>query len=192
MGLLAFLGDIAGSNGKPVVLVELSPPYRKLSLGGRERPERPLQRVHTQRSKQTYYPGSKRASVQVLGSHDEPIVLRGWFNNPSNAIDGGARVRELTLRALAKSGSLISLTWGTHIVVNGRVQQVKTDWRKANQCRYEFTFEVDQNNEPEALTPLPLIGSAADELTEAIGTAGQAMEAGREAARGVRSVRVYT
>lgn len=148
------------SDGAPVVIQELSIPFRVMTFAGRDRPEQPVSVTGRQRVTRTHYPGTHKASVQFMGTEREPIVLRGWFQDPLSLIDGGPAAREALLRSMMQSGGLCQLIWGTRIVCQGRVEALTFDYHLANRVRYEVTFGVDQGNEPTELAP-PILGVAA-------------------------------
>lgn len=137
----------------PVTITELVLPYRTIALVGRDSPEQPVKRSSRQRATQTHYPGSKMASVQVMGSAEEPLVLRGYFQDPLSFIDGGPGARVAMLRGMLQGGNLCQLVWGNDIVCQGRVAHLDFDYLLASRIRYEITFEIDQPNEAVALVP---------------------------------------
>lgn len=141
----------------PVIINEMAPPFRFITLTGRDRPEQPIVVGGEQRATQTYYPGSSRASVQVHGTREDPIVLRGWFSDPLTIIDGGAKTRMAILRGLMQGQNPCGLTWGFMIVRTGRVKRCEFSIHRANRVRYEITFEVDQPSDAVAMAPRPLL-----------------------------------
>lgn len=148
------------SDGQPVVIQELSIPFRVMTFAGKDRPEQPVTVGERSRVTRTHYPGTHKASVQFMGTEREPIVLRGWFQDPFSFLDGGPAAREALLRSMMQGGGLCQLIWGTRIVCQGRVEALTFDYHLANRVRYEVTFAVDQGNEPTELAP-PILGVAA-------------------------------
>lgn len=162
------------ADGLPVQIIELAPPFRFLTFAGRDRPERPVAVGGEQRAVQTHYPGSSRASVQVMGTREDPIVLRGWFWDELSILDGGPEARVAVLRGLMQ-GQSCQLIWGTTIVRTGRVGRCNFEFHRDRRIRYEVTFEVDAANEAVALVPLPLVASVAQDLKAGIDAALAAM-----------------
>lgn len=137
----------------PVTITEMGYPGRFILLAGRDAPEQGVRRTSRQRAVQTHYPGSKKASVQFMGTADEPIVLRGWFQDPLSFLDGGPAARVSMIRGMQQGGRLCQLVWGDDIVCTGRIAQADFEYFLATRVRYEITFAVDQGNEAVALAP---------------------------------------
>lgn len=150
------------SDGQGVTIQELRPPGRIITFAGRDRPEQPVDIGGEQRATQTYYPGSKKASVQFHGTKRHPIILRGWFDDPLTRLDGGVKTREALLKGMMEGGNLCRLVWGDMIICQGRVKSVVVKLYQENRAQYEVVFEVDQDDRIAALTPIPLIIAAAD------------------------------
>lgn len=149
------------ADGLPVIIVELAPPFRVLTLGGRDRPK-PVRVGGSQQAVQTWYPGSSKASVQVMGVREDPIELAGRWDDPKGTIlpqtnPFGAGTRVKVARGLMHGQSLCQLLWGTTIVRQGRVERVEILYQKANRVDYRIVFGVDQANEAIALSPLPIL-----------------------------------
>lgn len=176
---------VISSDGQPVTITELRPPFRVMTLAGKDRPEQPVVVGSEQRAQQTHYPGTHKASVQFMGTRRDPIVLRGWFQDPLSLLDGGPKAREELLRGLEQSGSLCQLVWGFRIICQGRVQRTQFEYHTELRVRYEITFAVDQGNEPIALLPVPVGLVAAAQLAAALRTAvevaGRAVDTARTA-----------
>lgn len=150
------------ADGQGVTIQELRPPGRIITLSGRDRPEQPVAVGGEQRVTQTYYPGTKKASVQFHGTKRHPITLRGWFDDPLTQLDGGVQTREALLKGMMEGGNLCRLVWGGVIVCQGRVKGVVVEYHMQQRAKYEITFEVDQDDRIAALTPIPIIVAAAD------------------------------
>lgn len=170
-------------DGQPLIIAEIAPPKRTLTLAGRDRPEQGVSIQGRQRATQSHYPGTHSASVQFMGTAEEPIVLRGWFQDPLSLVDGGPQARMALLRGLMQGGSRCLLQWGPMIIRQGRVADCKFEIYNALRVRYEITFEVDEPNEAVALTPI-VIGVAAvadflDAVNAAVKVAGKALETAR-------------
>lgn len=61
------------------VITELTGSQRSISLGGRALPYRGVSWGATMRSKQTWYPGNPRGTLQVLGPQYEPTIIVGCW-----------------------------------------------------------------------------------------------------------------
>lgn len=142
--LLATLGD-----GLPVILAEVYPPFRVITFAGKDRPE-PVERESRQHAKQTWYPGTKEASTQVLGTREEPLVLRGWFRDPLSLLDGGPQARVSILRGILEGQRGCRLLWGDALVLQGRVAGLKFVTRTLHRVQYEITFAIDKSDDPAA------------------------------------------
>ena len=145
------------ADGLPVIILELAPPFRTLKLGGRTRPK-PVRVGSEQRAVQTWYPGASKASTQVMGVREDPIVLEGRWDDPLGTIlpqtnPFGAGVRVKTARGIQQGQNLCQLLWGTTIVRQGRIERFEVLYQKANRTDYRIVFAVDQANEPVALGP---------------------------------------
>jgi hypothetical protein len=149
------------ADGLPVVIIELAPPFRVLTLGGRTRPK-PIRVGSEQRAVQTWYPGSGKASTQVMGVREDPLIMEGRWDDPLGTIlpqtnPFGAGVRVKLARGIQQGQNLCLCFWGTTIVKQGRLERFEVLFQKANRTDYRIVFAVDAANEPVALTPLPLL-----------------------------------
>lgn len=148
------------ADGLPVIITELAPPARILILAGRDAPK-PIRVVGSQRAIQTWYPGSQKASTQVMGTKEEPLVLRGRWDDPLSFIDGGPARRIGLARGIMQGQNLCRLVWGDVIVRLGRISKVDILFQKQARTEYEIVFAVDQPNEAVAIGPLPLLSGIA-------------------------------
>ena len=154
---------------QPVIIQELAPPFRTLTLGARSKPK-PIRVTGRQRAIQTWYPGSTKASVQVLGTQEEPIILEGRWDDPFGTINPaqGAGVRVGLARGLMQGQNLCQLLWGSVIIRQGRVVEVSELIQKKERREYRIVFEVDQANEPIALAPAPILNIDSAALVTAL------------------------
>ena len=170
-------------DGQPLTISELAPPFRVVVFAGRDRPEQGVVVQGQQRAVQTHYPGTQKASVQFMGTKEEPIPLRGWFQDPLTLIEGGPARRVELLRGIMQAGSLCLMIWGTLIVRQGRVSQCRFEYHHALRIRYDLLFAVDQPNEAVALRPSAIgVAGAADFLAAvqaAVQQAGTVLEVAR-------------
>ncbi len=176
------------ADGIHVLIQELGPPFRLMTFAGADMPERPLGVAGSQRAVQTWYPGQSKASTQVMGTEEEPIVLRGWFRDPLTILDGGATVRVATLRGIMQGQGLCQLIWGDVVVRKGRVARCDFKFHRTQVVRYEITFEVDQADEVVAVVPLPIVAAVGADLKAGIDEAIAALETGAEVIRGAKAI----
>lgn len=151
----------------PVLITELAPPFRVLTLAGSDRPEAGVEVRTRQRSTKTWYPGAKTASTQMLGTAEDPITLRGWFQDPLTFVDGGPAARVALIRGLVDGQNRCQLSWGFSIWKWGRVAEFTPTFYTSNRIRYEIIFDVDQAMEPIAPGPLPLLSATVADLVDA-------------------------
>lgn len=149
------------ADGLPVIIQELAVPFRNLTLAGRSMPK-PVRVGAEQHAIQTWYPGAGKASAQVMGVREDPLILEGRWDDPAGTLlpqinPFGAGTRAKLARGLMEGQALCQLLWGTTIVVQGRVKRFEILYQKANRTDYRIVFEVDQSNSPTALTPLPIL-----------------------------------
>lgn len=156
----------------PVIIQELDPPFRSLPLGGRNRPK-PIKVGGEQKAIQTWYPGTTKASVQVMGTREDPIIMEGRWDDPAGTLNPvqGSRVRIATARGLMVGQNLCQLLWGTTIVRQGRLARFEVLYQRTNRVEYRIVFEVDQANEAVALWPLPILNLDATALITAMAAA---------------------
>ena len=163
----------------PVVILEVAPPFRKLTLAGRNAPK-PIKVGGQQNAIQTWYPGTNKASVQVMGTQEDDIIMEGRWDDPAGSLFPdknplGATVRIKVARGLMQGQQLCQLLWGTTIVRQGRVKRFEILYQKKTRTEYRIVFAVDQANEAIALGPLPIlnidVGGAISILAAAAATA---------------------
>lgn len=160
--LLATLGD-----GLPVIIAELYPPFRVITLAGKDRPE-PVERESRQHAKQTWYPGTKEASTQVLGVREEPLVLEGWFRDPLSLLDGGPQARVSVLRGMLEGQRMCRLLWGDAISLQGRIAGLKFKTHTLTRVKYEITFAIDKSDDIAALVGVAGVATTASQVADAI------------------------
>lgn len=165
----------------PVTILELAPPFRLLTLGGKDKPEAGVDAPQYQRANKTHYPGTGSASVQVMGTADDAIVLKGWFHDPLTFVDGGPQARVALVRGLLQGQNRCQLNWGPAISKWGRVSRFVPTFFGQDRIRYEITFDVDQSLELVAPAPLPLISSTVGDLRDAASAAVAAASVAVEA-----------
>lgn len=154
---------------QPVQIIELAPPFRVLTLGARSKPKA-IRVTSRQRAVKTWYPGATKASVQAMGTEEDPIIMEGRFDDPWGTINPlqAAAVRVKLARGLLQGQNLCQLLWGSVIIRQGRVTEFSQLIHKKERREYRIVFDVDQSNEAIALGPLPILNIDAAALVTAI------------------------
>lgn len=126
---------------------------------------------------QTYYPGTSSPSTQIMGTQEEPILLRGvWRDEWLGLLDGAYELVQ-EARALLLGQARCELQWGS-LTRRGYVASFTATLRRLGYWDWSLTFNVDQADEalvislpiPPAATPFSLANllaaalQAADEL----------------------------
>ncbi|MEQ1494497.1 MAG: hypothetical protein ABL912_01885 [Novosphingobium sp.] len=177
------------ADGQAVTIAEIGPPFRKVTLGGRDRPEQPVTVGGRSRSIQTWYPGTQAASVQHMGTEEAPITLNGWFQDPIAVVAGrGPVAQQALLEGIKIGGGLCQFVWGDRIIRTGRVVETAYAIHKHNKVRYTITFAVDSSNEAIALSPKPSIPGVQAAFAEALDAAVAAAVAAVSAVRVVKTL----
>lgn len=134
---------------------ELEGQNRRIVLSGRALPYRPLKFQGTQQLEQTWYPGYDRATVQVLGPHEENTTINGmWkdrFLSNTIAIDGrfapeeenAARIVAL-FDGIRRSGVQIEVSWGP-VARRGYLRSFSHTWTTEHDCEWEMEFLWSSN-----------------------------------------------
>lgn len=127
------------ADGQPVVITELTGQGRSVTLEGPDLPERGMEAPVSLRERTTRYP-SGRASVQMLGVEEEPVVLKCLFNDVWSGLDGGAAELVSTLRSILCAQGLVSLEWGQLLVRRGYLKRITPAYRMESLigCTIEF------------------------------------------------------
>jgi hypothetical protein len=189
------------ADGEAVTITELRAPFRVIELARQDRPDKPVSRASEQRARQSHYPGTQRASTQVMGTREEPVQLNGWFLDPLNGLDvvntakpdgtlstaRGVAAKIALLRGIQQTGGLCRLVWGEIIVCYGRVKRADFRYHESARVQYSILFEVDQPDEAAAIQPIPTVGPLAL-LKQTLAAALELSEAAMEAARTVKTL----
>jgi hypothetical protein len=130
---------------------ELEGQNRRIVLSGRALPYRPLKFQGTQQLEQTWYPGYDRATVQVLGPHEENTTINGmWKDRFLGTQSIQATVNDSTVLQSAKdlvflfeeirrSGVQIEVTWGP-VARRGYLRSFSHTWTTEHDCEWEMEF----------------------------------------------------
>jgi hypothetical protein len=129
---------------------------RRIVLSGRALPYRPLKFQGTQQLEQTWYPGYDRATVQVLGPHEENTTVNGMWKdrflgtqsiqatvNDSTVLQS---VRDLVFlfEEIRRSGVQIEVTWGP-VARRGYLRSFSHTWTTEHDCEWEMEFLWSSN-----------------------------------------------
>lgn len=159
------------SDGQGVYIREIGYPFRVLALEGRNRPETGVAITTEVRAKQTHYPGVRHASVQVHGTKESPIRLKGFFRDPLSILQAlevspgvklkGPQAMVAIIRGILYGMGPCELQWGDVITRNGRIKEFTQTIYRESWVSYDITFAIDQANEAVALVPIPTTGTLA-------------------------------
>lgn len=160
-------------------------------------PEQGVDAGVSMRTVQTWYPGSSTPSVQIMGTKEEPITLRGTWRDDLLRETGGAQARANIARQLVLRQLPCTLTWFTDLgdaplTRSGLVASFVPSWRRADLCGWTLTFQVDTATESEVIAvpalPLPNPYALADALRLVADAAQQVAEAAVLANNIIRAV----
>jgi phage protein U len=141
------------ADGVGIVLRELEGTGRQVFLEDSALPEQ-LQSATELRSKVTHYPGNSASSTQIMGTKDDDITLEGQFRDVWIGFDGGALSRMQALRALLLGQRFLELSWGSTFVRRGYLKRVEQTFKRAGDIGYRLTFQVDEADEAQVITPV--------------------------------------
>lgn len=132
---------------------------RRIVLSGRALPYRPLKFQGTQQLEQTWYPGYDRATVQVLGPHEENTTINGMWKDrflaqfavrgisgeqPSAIMVNGIPYVEVATVVslfddLRRSGTRLVVGWST-VLREGYLRSFSHTWTTEHDCEWEMEF----------------------------------------------------
>jgi hypothetical protein len=147
---------------------------QSIVLSGRALPYRPLKFQGTQQLEQTWYPGYDRATVQVLGPHEENTTINGMWKDrflaengvgvfggvpsPRSAIVSAGQPIFSTIEAvtlfenLRRSGVQIDVSWGP-VARRGYLRSFSHTWTTEHDCEWEMEFLWTSNESARMVTP---------------------------------------
>jgi hypothetical protein len=147
---------------------------QSIVLSGRALPYRPLKFQGTQQLEQTWYPGYDRATVQVLGPHEENTTINGMWKDrflaengvgvfggvpsPRSAIVSAGQPIFSTIEAvtlfenLRRSGVQIDVSWGP-VARRGYLRSFSHTWTTEHDCEWEMEFLWTSNESARTVTP---------------------------------------
>lgn len=135
--------------GDPVVLRELEGDLREVVLGDSKTPERGVEVGGQVRMASTMYPGATGASVQVMGTEEEPITVQGWLIDTWIGKAGGAGEAKAAIESLRLGQRYCQIQWGTDIDARGFVKRTKFRYNDPGRIRYEIEFMVVESGRVE-------------------------------------------
>ena len=114
---------------------------------------------------QTWYSGAAVPSVQILGTKEAPIPLKGLWRDDLLDITGGAMALVQQARAIFLSQAECSLQWigntgETYLSRVGRVAEFEFTPLRADCVRWSLSFQVDTSTESE-IVAIPAVHPAA-------------------------------
>lgn len=164
----------------PMILEELEGLRRRVVLDASALPFQGMEAGVSMRMVRTHYPGSRRASVQVLGTEEAPILLQGRFSDVLLGAAGGAEALVAELRGLLTGQRPVELTWGA-VVRRGFVTRFTPRYQLRSVVGWELEFTPDEADDAtvvaipyqattttDVLTVLDVLESIVDSLDEAV------------------------
>lgn len=124
------------------------------------------------RTVRTMYPGNSIPSVQVMGTEDVPLVLRGTWRDSLLQETNGAQALAAAARRLLREQGACELVWAdddgdTPLVRRGVVTEVTVTQRRRDWVDWSITYQVDEADEPEIIAvPAPPAATSADLMTQ--------------------------
>jgi len=149
-------------------------------------PEQGIDVAGSLRVVENYYPGNEAPSVQIMGTKEEPIILKGMWRDDLIGLNGGAYALMQDARALWLGQSPCQLQWmgddGTALLTRtGLVANFKATLRRADDIGWTLTFNAYQADESSVLAtpqiPLHMPMTLADLLAKLAAAASAVAEA---------------
>lgn len=170
------------------VVEEVSGEQRRMSLGGRALPYRPIRFSGRQRIVKTWYPGNPVATVQVLGADEGDTTIRGMWKNrflgfvtfegslvakPDAAVSFvGIRLETATevveaVDDIRRKGSLLRISWGPEVRY-GFIEEFSKEWDREQDVAWEIKFSWISIGDPNSQYSLPSSTNYSDLTAELI------------------------
>lgn len=174
---------------------ELTGEKRQLVFQGRALPYKPFTVKGTMRAEFTWYPGNPTASIQMLGSKEEPTTIRGkWkdrfigtsneFLRPvtptgfvflsSGAGQNGVSQQLTSCQAIVRAvdsvrraGQYLRVTWGD-VIREGILSAFTVTWERQDVAEWEMEFTWGSQGEAQIAPSLPnppTVGDFSAQLT---------------------------
>lgn len=179
------------ADGQPVIIRELEGARRTVELAASDLPEQGVTTGVSQRVQRTYYPGSRRPSTQVMGLEHKDIALQGWFKDHWTGTLGGALAQHVAMKQLCAGQAYCELTWGSTLVVRGRVLSYDGTFIRDGDIRYSLTFQVDESDDAEVITTTAEAVTPPSQatLTKLLNAASDAEEIARDRITTITAIR---
>ena len=122
----------------------------KLRMVGNMLPLIPFEFGGEQKLVEKYYPGNPEPSVQILGSREAPLVIKGRLHDRRQAAGttGIAWAVKDVLEDIRRRGNLVRISLGDSWVRYGYLQLTKFPMRDRNNLEYNLTFFIVSENSP--------------------------------------------
>jgi len=156
------------ADGQPIIIRELEGQRREVVLAGTDLPEQGLEVGGALRTVRTHYPGSRRASTQVLGTEESDLELQGLFRDDWAGFAGWALAQMGALRALYTGQRYCELAWGETLVRRGYVKRAVFVLHREAVVGYRLVFEVAEADEAEVVSPVEFETATPEDLSLAL------------------------
>lgn len=165
------------AEGYPLTITQLTGTL-SLVLADSTLPEQGVSLPGELRMASTYYPGVSTPSVQIVGTQEGDVTLKGVWRDDFMGLVGGALALVQAARALLLDQRPCLLTWGPNLVRQCLIKRFTPTIRRESVIEWEMVIFVMQANEsaviavpaPTPATPFSLaaliasISLALDEL----------------------------
>lgn len=132
--------------GYPLTLTQLTGALA-LTLSGVSLPEQGVALPGELRMATTYYPGVSTPSVQIIGTQEGAMTLKGVWRDDTLGLIGGALALVQAARALLLDQRVCLLTWGPNLVRQCLVKRFTPTIRREAVIEWEIELFVMQANE---------------------------------------------
>lgn len=143
------------ADGEPFIISELEGDFRSVELADAALPEKGVKEESKLRLVKSWYPGQKRASVQVMGTEDGDTPITGWLKDTWLGAAGAALEIKNSLKAIHRGQRLCSMQWGRTIDQVGFIRELRFFHDRDADIRYEIVFDVVESGEAEAVASRP-------------------------------------
>lgn len=135
-------------------------PAEKITLAGNLMPVVPFSYGGNLRKTKTYYAGNAEPSVQILGTEEKDVKIKGMFKDKryqDPTFRGVAYEISKRIDALRLRGNLVRISLGEHWVRYGYLDESHFDLETLARISYELTFTIVSFTEP---TKTYIVGDA--------------------------------
>lgn len=120
---------------------------RSLTLTGSAVPEHGVALPGELRMAATYYPGASTPSVQIVGTQEGDVTLKGVWRDDWLGLVGGALSLVQDARGLLLDQRVCLMTWGPNLVRQCLVKRFTPTIRRESVIEWEMVIFVMQANE---------------------------------------------